>query len=46
MVQNFSLKSSHIEIWIFQTTSDEEITKTKVADLEELYKLVVDNFFI
>jgi len=31
--EKFSLKSSHIEIRIFQTTSDGEIIKTKIAYL-------------
>jgi hypothetical protein len=33
------------EIWIFQTTSNGETTKTKDADLKKLYNFVVDNFF-
>ena len=46
MVQKFSLKSSHIEIQNFQTTSDGEMTKTKVVDPEELYNFLVDNLLI
>jgi hypothetical protein len=29
------------EIWIFKMTSNGEITKTKVVDLEKLYNFVV-----
>ena len=32
------------EIRIFQITSDGEMIKMKVADLEKLYNFVVDNF--
>jgi hypothetical protein len=38
MFRKFGLESSHIEIRIFQITSDKEMTKTKVVDTEELYK--------
>ena len=34
------------EIWIFQMTTNEETTKTKVVDLEKLYNFVVHHFFI
>jgi hypothetical protein len=34
------------EIWIFKVSSDGEMTKTKVVDLEKLCNFVVDNFFI
>jgi hypothetical protein len=34
------------EIWIFQTTSDGDMAKTKAVDIEMLYNLVVNNFFI
>ena len=34
------------KIWIFQTTSDGEMPKTKVVDLKKLCNFVVDNFFI
>ena len=34
------------EIWIFQMTSDGEITKMKVVDLKKLYNFIVDNFLI
>ena len=34
------------KIWIFQTTSDGEMPKTKVVDIEKLCNFVVDNFFI
>jgi hypothetical protein len=35
-----------LEIQFFQTTSDGEMTKTKVVYLEKLYNFVVDNFII
>jgi hypothetical protein len=34
------------EIWIFQTISDGETTKTKNVDLDKLCNFIVDNFFI
>ena len=34
------------EIWIFQMTSDGEITKMKVVDLKKLYNVMVYNFFV
>jgi len=46
MAPKYSLKISHIEIQIFRMASDEETTKTKVVDFEELYNFIVDNFFI
>jgi len=46
MVWKFSMKSSHIEIKIFQTTSYGEMRKNKVLNPEELYNFVIDNFFI
>ena len=42
--QNF-VQSSHIskfKFWIVQTKSDGEMTKTKVVDLDELFKFVVE----
>jgi hypothetical protein len=35
-----------IKIWIFQTTSDGEMIKIKVVDLEKLWNFAVYNFFI
>ena len=46
MVLKFSFKSSQLEIENFQTTSDGEMTKSKVVDHIEMYKSVVCNFFI
>ena len=34
------------KIWIFQTASDRETSKTKVVDLEKLCNFVVDIFFV
>ena len=34
------------KIWIFQTASDGETSKTKVVDLEKLCNFVVENFLI
>jgi hypothetical protein len=39
------LEFSHSKFEIFQTTSDEEATKTKVVDLKKLFNFVFDNFF-
>jgi hypothetical protein len=41
MVQKFSLKSSHVESRIFQTTREGE-----TIDLKKLYNFEVDRFFI
>ena len=46
MAPKYSLKISLVEIQIFRMASDEETTKTKVVDFEELYNFIVDNFFI
>jgi hypothetical protein len=46
MVPKCSLKSSQFEIQIFWTTLDGKTTKSKVIDLKDLEKLIVDNFFI
>lgn len=45
MVPKFSLKSSHIEIQIFQWTSNRVMIKTKVVDLTEIinYNLFILN---
>ena len=34
------------KIQILQTTSDEKSVKIKVVELQKLFNLVVDNFFI
>ena len=34
------------EIWIFKMSSNREMSRTKVVDLEKLYNFIVDNFFI
>jgi hypothetical protein len=34
------------EIQIFKISSNGEMTRTKVVDLEKLYNFIVDNFFI
>jgi hypothetical protein len=34
------------EIHFFHTTSDEEMTKTKVIDLDDIDNFVVENYFI
>jgi hypothetical protein len=38
--------SSHLKIWIFQTTSNGETNQIKVVAIENLWNFVVYNFFI
>ena len=44
--ENSNFEFENLKIWIFQTTSDREITKINFVDLKKLWNFVVDNFLI
>ena len=41
-----ALKFWNSFFWIIQMALDEEMTKSKVVELDEIYNFVVDNYFI